>query len=69
MNSIIFALEGGTATGILSDAMKTAFTDALTGVQTSVVDMVTVALPIGLGIMGLFLAIRLGLGFFRSIAH
>jgi hypothetical protein len=31
--------------------------------------MVTTALPIGLGIMGLFLAIRLGIGFFKSVAH
>ena len=48
----------------LTEVMKTAFE----AVQTNVVDMVSMALPIGLGIMGLFLAIRLGIGFFRSVA-
>lgn len=53
----------------MSEAMTTAFETALTGVKTDVVSMVTTALPIGLGIMGLFLAIRLGINFFRSIAN
>lgn len=53
----------------MSEALTQAFTTALTTVQTDVNGMVTAALPIGLGIMGLFLAIRLGIGFFRSIAH
>ncbi len=49
----------------LSEVMQTAFTQ----VQTDVVEMVKMALPIGLAIMGLFLAIRLGIGFFRSVAN
>lgn len=53
----------------MSEAMTTAFSTALETVKTDVITMVTTALPIGLGIMGLFLAIRLGVGFFRSIAH
>ena len=53
----------------MSEAMTTAFSTALTSVQADVTTMVTTALPIGLGIMGLFLAIRLGINFFRSIAH
>lgn len=53
----------------MDEGMKTAFTTALTTVKTDVTEMVTAALPIGLAIMGLFLAIRLGIGFFRSIAH
>lgn len=59
----------GTTVSLVSEAMKTAFTAALQGVQTDVTTMVTIALPVGLGIMGLFLAIRLGIGFFRSISH
>lgn len=53
----------------MSEAMTTAFTTALTSVQTDVTGLATAALPIGLGIMGLFLAIRLGIGFFRSVAR
>lgn len=53
----------------MSEAMVTAFETALTAVQTDVVTMVTTALPIGLAIMGLFLAIRLGINFFRGIAN
>ena len=53
----------------MSEALQTAFSTALTTVQTDVVSMVETALPIGLGIMGLFLAIRLGISFFRSVAH
>lgn len=68
-NAIVFALTEGTATGMISEAMKTAYSTALQGVQTDVFGMVTTALPYGLGIMGLFLGIRLGLNFFRSIAH
>lgn len=58
-----------TSASLVSEAMKTAYTAALQGVQTDVSTMVTIALPIALGIVGLFLAIRLGIGFFRSIAH
>lgn len=52
----------------MSEGMTTALTAAFTAVQTDVSGVVTAALPVGLGIMGLFLAIRLGIGFFRSIA-
>lgn len=58
-----------TSTSLVTEAMTTAFTTALQGVQSDVSSMVTIALPVGLGIMGLFLAIRLGIGFFRSIAN
>lgn len=49
----------------ITEVMQTAFTQ----VQTDVAAMVKMALPVGLGIMGLFLAIRLGIGFFRSVAN
>ncbi len=58
-----------TAVSLVSDAMKAAYSTALQGVQADVAAMVTTALPYALGIMGLFLAIRLGIGFFRSIAN
>ena len=58
-----------TSTSLVTEAMTNAFTTALQGVQGDVSSMVTIALPVGLAIMGLFLAIRLGIGFFRSIAH
>lgn len=54
-----------TAMTAITEVMQTAFTQ----VQADVVDMVKMALPVGLGIMGLFLAIRLGIGFFRSVAN
>lgn len=54
-----------TAMTAITETMQTAFTQ----VQADVVDMVKMALPVGLGIMGLFLAIRLGIGFFRSVAN
>lgn len=53
----------------MSEALQTAYSTALTTVQTDVTTMVSTALPIGLGIMGLFLAIRLGIAFFKSVAH
>lgn len=65
-----FALaETSVASGVLTDAMKTAITDALNGVSVSVFDVMGIALPIGVGIAGVFIAVRLGLGFFRSIAN
>lgn len=69
-NLTVFALtEGVAASGVITEAMKTAYTTALQNVQSDVFDMVLTALPYGLGIMGLFLGIRLGINFFRSIAH
>lgn len=61
--------EAGVSTGMLTDAMKTAVTTALNGVSADVFDLMGIALPIGLGIAGVFLAIRLGINFFRSIAN
>jgi hypothetical protein len=63
----LMAAEGAT-TALTSDLLSV-FETAFKGVQTDVTSMVTTALPIGLGIMGLFLAIRLGIGFFKSVAN
>ena len=59
-----------TASGsLVTEAMTTAFTTGVDAVTADVSTMVTTALPKGLAIMGLFLAIKLGIRFFRSIAN
>lgn len=55
-------------TGLLTESMKTAFSNAVEGIQTDVTSMITVALPAGLAIMGIRLAISLGVAFFRTVA-
>lgn len=67
MSYLVTALSGGTS-GYLTEDTLQAFTTAFTSISTDVNAMIKVALPIGLGIMGLFLAVRLGIRFFRSIA-
>ena len=63
------ALEAGTVTGMMTDAMKQALTSAFNGIAADVFEIMGVALPIGLGIAGVFIAIRLGINFFRGIAN
>lgn len=53
---------------MLTESMKTAFSTAVDSIKDDVTGMITVALPAGLAIMGVNLAVRLGIGFFRSIA-
>lgn len=65
----VFALEAGTVTGMMTDAMKQALTSAFNGIAADVFEIMGVALPIGLGIAGVFIAIRLGINFFRGIAN
>lgn len=48
--------------------MLAAFQKALETIQTDVISMITTALPIALAILGIFIAIRLGIKFFRSVA-
>lgn len=55
-------------TSLVTEALKTAFSTAVNQVTTDVGSMMSVALPAGLVIMGGFLAIRLGIGFFKSVA-
>lgn len=57
-----------TGTGLLTEEMKTAFSTAIKGIQSDVTSMIAVALPAGLAIMGIRLAVRLGVGFFKTIA-
>ena len=70
MPYLVTALTGGAsgASGYLTEDTLAAFTTAFTSISADVNSMIKVALPIGLGIMGLFLAVRLGIRFFRSIA-
>lgn len=52
----------------MSEALKQAFTTATTTIKGDVLEMMEVALPAGLTIMGIQLAIRLGISFFKRIA-
>ncbi len=56
-------------TTFVTEAMKTALSDAFAGVAADVSSIATIALPVALGIAGLFIAIRLGIGFFKSTAN
>lgn len=55
-------------TSLLDSTMTTAITNAFTAVGNDVKSVVSIGLPVGLTIMGLFLAIRLGIKFFKSVA-
>lgn len=56
-------------TGIVSAEMKEALTTAFAGVSADVISIATIALPVGLGIAGLFIAIRLGIKFFKNVSN
>lgn len=56
------------ATTMVTEAMKTALSDAFTGVANDVISIATIALPVALSIAGLFIAIRLGIKFFKSVS-
>lgn len=62
----VVGLSSGT--GLLSESMKTAFNNAIEGIQQDVITMITYALPAGLSIMGIRLAVRIGVGFFKTVA-
>lgn len=57
------------ATTMVTEAMKTALSDAFTGVANDVVSIASLALPAALGIAGLFIAIRLSIKFFKSVSN
>ena len=58
-----------TTTSFVTEAMKTALANAFEGVGADVVSIATTALPYAIGIAGLFLAVRLGIRFFKSVAN
>jgi len=48
--------------------LQTAFGTAIGTIQTDVMSFVTVGLPVALGIAGTFIAVKLGIKFFKSVA-
>lgn len=48
--------------------MTETFTTAVTAIQTDVMSFVTAGLPVALAIVGTFIAVKLGIKFFRSVA-
>lgn len=68
MYNLILA-EGETVVSFLDSTMMAAITNAFTGIANDVKGVVGIGLPIALGITGLFLAVRLGIGFFKSVAN
>lgn len=52
----------------MGEALTGAFETALGSVKTDFLSMVGIALPVGLAIAGTFIAIRLGIKFFKSVA-
>ena len=53
----------------MTESLTSAFTTAVGTVKTDVLTMIQTALPAGLAIMGIGLAVRIGINFFRSIAN
>ncbi len=68
----ILATDAGAAAttiSLLSDDLVKAFGDCLTAIGGDVTKFIVISLPVGLGIFGLFKAVRLGMNFFNSIAN
>lgn len=59
----------GASTTMVTEAMKTALSDAFTGVANDVISIATIALPVALSIAGLFIAVKLGVRFFKSVSN
>ena len=51
------------------ESISTAFTTAVGTIKTDTISMIETALPAGLAIAGIMIAVRLGINFFRSIAN
>lgn len=64
--TVVNASEG--SGGNVSSGMTTALQTAFSNVQTDVTSIITTALPYALGVMGLIIAIRVGVKFFRGTA-
>lgn len=60
---IKYLIKGGER---MDEALKTAMTTAFTGVKSDVLDIIGAALPIALAIVGVGLAITLGIKFFKK---
>lgn len=53
----------------MTEAMTTAMNTAFTTVKNDVLDVMTKALPAGLSIMGIVLAVTIGVRFFKKVAN
>ncbi|WP_370808231.1 hypothetical protein [Eubacterium ramulus] len=51
-----------------ASGISTAFDTAIKAIQSDTNGMISTALPIALGIAGIFIAVKLGIKFFRSVA-
>lgn len=51
-----------------ASAIQTAFDSAIKAIQTDTTGMIQTAMPVALGIAGIFIAVKLGVKFFRSVA-
>ena len=65
----VYYVLASAGSSMITEGLKTAFSTAVTQVQTDVGSMMSTALPAGLLIMGGFMAIRLGVRFFKSVAN
>lgn len=63
----VFA-NGESSSGNITSGMTTALQTAFAGVQADAISIITTALPYALAIMGVIVAIRVGIRFFRSAA-
>jgi hypothetical protein len=59
----VFALADGASAGTASNALQTGFQS----IVSEVTGTILIALPIGLGLIGLVLAIRFGIRWFKSL--
>lgn len=60
-------LNGITALSNEASTLSTTFSTALTTVKGDVLDFVGVALPVALAIVGTFVAVKLGINFFKQV--
>lgn len=51
------------------EGITTALTAAFTTMQTDVMGIITAALPVAIGIVGVFFAVKKGISFFKQIAN
>ena len=52
----------------MSEKIKNALTTAMTSVKTDVLDILEVAVPAALAVVGVVMAIKIGVKFFKSLA-
>ncbi len=68
LNGLFLAATGG-ETATASEQIQTAMSTAFSGIQTDIVDMILIALPVGLAVLGLAIGIRYGINFFKSVMN